>query len=268
VLYYVIALVYSGYQFNLKKKQFLTQSQIRQSSELMSSGRRPRRSNQHLSWLARIWQYIIHPSQNRSASSSKYELVSTNYQCERESACRDAHVGLAVSDVSKSFLSTEQECEIQVLSHINARLFAGTVTTLLGSNGGGKSTLLRILCGFDSNHEGNVHYAQDAGDARRVVGWCSQNDALYSYLTIREHLELYCELLASMRLPLSLLTANNQSIFEGISTLLTSLDLLEHQYKYPTCLSGGMKRRLSLALASLGDPVILLLDEPTSGCDR
>jgi ABC-type multidrug transport system ATPase subunit len=46
------------------------------------------------------------------------------------------------------------------------------------------------------------------------------------------------------------------------------LDLLEHQFKYPTSLSGGMKRRLSLAMAALGDPMILLLDEPTSGCDR
>lgn len=55
---------------------------------------------------------------------------------------------------------------------------------------------------------------------------------------------------------------------EGITSLLKRLDLLEHQHKYPTALSGGMKRRLSLALASLGDPLILLLDEPTSGCDR
>jgi ABC-type transporter Mla maintaining outer membrane lipid asymmetry ATPase subunit MlaF len=124
------------------------------------------------------------------------------------------------------------------------------------------------LGGFDSSFDGNVYYVKEAGDSRRTVGWCSQSDALYAHLTIREHCELFCALLSVSGVPLASLTVNAQSVSSGITNLLASLDLLEHQHKYPTALSGGMKRRLSLSLAALGDPLLLLLDEPTSGCDR
>lgn len=146
--------------------------------------------------------------------------------------------------------------------------------------------MLRILGGFDSSYDGSIHYVKDADDRRRTVGWCSQVDALYDFLTVREHCNLFCDLLVAggvsrASLPFatdgntyasigleSARTEEKECAVGSITSLLTQLDLFEHQDKYPSALSGGMKRRLSLCLAALGEPVILLLDEPTSGCDR
>ena len=128
--------------------------------------------------------------------------------------------------------------------------------------------MLRILGGFDTDHSGNVYYVETRNNNRRIIGWCSQHNALYDNLTVKEHLELYCEILSIFDCPMSSLTASGQSLSDGISSLIYALDLYEHEVKIPGALSGGMKRRLSLALAGVGDPLILLLDEPTSGCDR
>jgi ABC-type nitrate/sulfonate/bicarbonate transport system ATPase subunit len=277
LFYFSVAILWSSYQFQLRAKQLASAEDIRRHNvepvESFASG-----GFAILEYVTTAWQTMM--SKDIILTSQEYELVGMNgthydsieqhrYESSSNSDIKDlGNVGLVVSDVSKSYVSTEKECQIQVLSHIQATLHAGQVTTLLGSNGGGKTTLLRILGGFDYSYEGDIFYVKEAEDERRVVGWCSQNDALYHFLTIREHLEMYCEILSLAGNQLTSLTDEPRSVSKGITSLLNSLDLLEHQFKYPTSLSGGMKRRLSLAMAALGDPMILLLDEPTSGCDR
>ena len=294
-LFYGLALLCSNYQFQLRRKRFATQ----QEAHCINSPEPDRGGGsddqcRFFAWVTGIWQFIMTSSGSRStytdaSNNSDYELVATADRSVEQAQhpqhsqqypygmtasiphlSRRPTVGLVVSDISKSFISTEKECQVEVLSHIQAQLHTGCVTTLLGSNGGGKTTLLRILGGFDPLYEGDVYYVQDSGcTTRRTVGWCSQHDALYEYLTIREHMDLFCALLGLAEVSHSNLTSPARpAVSEETTALLTRLDLLVHQDKYPTALSGGMKRRLSLALASLGDPSILLLDEPTSGCDR
>lgn len=120
--------------------------------------------------------------------------------------------------------------------------------------------MLKLLGGFDKNYHGSIIWDDNLkSNQRRIIGWCPQNDALFEYLTIREHLQLFY----------SLLTTNMSSseIEAKITCDLEQLNLFEHENKYVYQLSGGMKRRLMLSLAFIGNPKILLLDEPTSGCD-
>lgn len=274
-MFYAIAMACSWYQFQIREKNVTTLKAIQ--LEGVDATQNPGDAFGFVRGMTHVWQEFM--SKDISFGTAEYELLDVSgngahapmqnqyYQCE-QSEDSTIDVGLVVSKVSKSYVSTEKECQIQVLSHIDACLHSGRVTTLLGSNGGGKTTLLRILGGFDSSYEGSVHYINEAAVHRRIVGWCSQNDALYEFLTIREHVEMFCAILVADGIQLTRLTACSRSIAEGITVLLSSLELLEHQDKYPAALSGGMKRRLSLALAALGDPMLLLLDEPTSGCDR
>jgi ABC-type multidrug transport system ATPase subunit len=210
---------------------------------------------------------------------------------------------LYVTSVSKGY-TVYGGATVSVLSGINSRLAVGTVTSLLGSNGAGKSTLMRIIVGLDSDYDGFIYYPQPdacyaaalaararagvgaragAGDPEdahsRMIGWCPQHDALFDFLSVHEHLELFADLLGCALGPeyFEVLAGPEGGAYSRFSVskrekqfnrTLTSLGLVDQRSKPAGDLSGGMKRRLSLALASLGNPVVLVLDEPTSGCDN
>jgi ABC-type multidrug transport system ATPase subunit len=120
----------------------------------------------------------------------------------------------------------------------------GETLALIGPNGAGKSTLLAILAGALEASGGRV---ERVGDVR--VGWVPQRPALYDRLTARENLELFARL-------------------EGRGdpgTLLTRFDLPADKPAHE--LSVGNRQRLNVALALLGEPRVLLLDEPTASLD-
>jgi hypothetical protein len=238
LLYYILALICSSFQYKLPRKQFITPNDMLRNNHLQYMY-----SHDYFNdWLSNILQYIWpHRSDNNNCHNSfQYEVIENNNEVNDKSFKHhsdEMSVGLVISDVSKSFVSTENEYLINVLHHIRATLFSGCVTTLLGSNGGGKTTLMRILGGFDSSYFGNIYYIKEANESRRIVGWCSQSDALYSYLTIREHIELFCDLLSINNVSLSTIIfpnnnyqidaeKNNFNISDEITILLTKLGLL------------------------------------------
>lgn len=92
---------------------------------------------------------------------------------------------------------------------------------------------------------------------QKNLGLCQQFDVLYETLTVKEHLKLVCEL---KNLPIEQIEA---TILETLNVVMLS----EHQDKQTKELSGGMKRKLSLAMAIVSKPNLLILDEPTSGLD-
>jgi ABC-type multidrug transport system ATPase subunit len=139
----------------------------------------------------------------------------------------------------------------EVLRDVSCELIAGQVVGLLGSNGAGKSTLMRIIGGFDNDYLGVVTFS--SGIYGRSLGWCPQGDALFEQLTVEEHVLLYLNILG--------LTP------DMTHDILESVGLVNHKHKQINILSGGMRRRLCLAIACCNHPQVILLDEPTTGCD-
>ncbi len=138
----------------------------------------------------------------------------------------------------------------------------GEVFGFLGPNGAGKTTSINMLCGLLKPDAGRVFiHGQPVADGdaqvRTQVGVCPQNIVVWERLTCLEQLQFMGEMYG---LPGSL--ARERSV-----ALLEQLDLLDKRDRQARTLSGGMRRRLSLALALVHDPAIVVLDEPEAGLD-
>lgn len=138
----------------------------------------------------------------------------------------------------------------------------GEVLGLLGPNGAGKTTLISILTGLIKPTSGEAwvgghHVLTDLPNVYKSIGVCPQFDLFWEDLTIEEHLLFYLRLKGS----------DTSTEDERIRQICSQVELREHMYKQAKSLSGGMKRRLSLAVALAGDPKAVFLDEPTTGLD-
>ena len=140
----------------------------------------------------------------------------------------------------------------------------GRVTSLLGHNGAGKTTTISVLTGLLRGDGGRGRAFVDGADvetemerARASMGVCPQFDVLWPTLTVREHLRLFARFRG---IPASL--AGVEADEKMAATGLTS-----KADRRAGTLSGGQRRALSLAIAFIGDPDVVLLDEPTSGMD-
>lgn len=134
-------------------------------------------------------------------------------------------------------------------------------TVLLGHNGAGKTTLIDIISGHNQKTSGLVRidgYNIDShpSEARRRVGFCPQFDVLFERLTVEEHLFFY-----------GIVKGARDELKQEIEELLVQSGLDVHRRKLSKALSGGYKRKLSLAIAMIAKSKVLILDEPTSGMD-
>ncbi|PQP94893.1 hypothetical protein Pyn_04462 [Prunus yedoensis var. nudiflora] len=132
----------------------------------------------------------------------------------------------------------------------------------LGTNGAGKTTTLSMLTGEESPTDGTAcifgkDICSNPKAARRHIGFCPQFDALLEFLTVQEHLELYATIKG----------VPDYQIDDVVMEKLVEFDLLKHANKPSFSLSGGNKRKLSVAIAMIGDPPIVILDEPSTGMD-
>ncbi|KDO21519.1 hypothetical protein SPRG_12483 [Saprolegnia parasitica CBS 223.65] len=132
----------------------------------------------------------------------------------------------------------------------------------LGINGAGKSTTLKMLMGQVAPSAGAAYlagydvYSQQT-ESRSLVGYCPQFDALFDTMTVREHLELYAALRG-----LDVASAST-----AVTSLLHKLHLQPFEHVLAGDLSGGNKRKTSVAIAMIGSPPIIILDEPSTGMD-
>jgi ABC-2 type transport system ATP-binding protein len=150
----------------------------------------------------------------------------------------------------------------QVLKGIDLDIAAGTIFALLGPNGAGKTTVVNILStliqanGGEATVYGNSVTRQPDG-VRAAIGVTGQFSAVDNFLTGEENLNLMADL---NRLP-------KAQKSRRVADLLQRFDLVEAAKKSATTYSGGMRRRLDLAMSLLGDPRVVFLDEPTTGLD-
>ena len=143
-----------------------------------------------------------------------------------------------------------------VLPGLTAEVEAGSVTGLLGPSGSGKSTLIRAIVGVQIVAAGNVLVlGEPAGSAqlRRRVAYVTQAPSVYADLTVRENLRYFARVLGLPR--------------ARAEDPITTVGLEDEADRVVQKLSGGQRARASLATALLGEPEVLVLDEPTVGQD-
>ncbi len=148
------------------------------------------------------------------------------------------------------------------VDHVSFRIPRGEIFGFLGSNGCGKSTTMKMLTGLLAASEGTARLfgqAVDSGNiaVRRRVGYMSQAFSLYSELTVRQNLDLHARLFG----------LDPATIPGRIDEMVARFGLEEVTDALPDALPLGIRQRLSLAVAMIHAPEILILDEPTSGVD-
>jgi ABC-2 type transport system ATP-binding protein len=144
------------------------------------------------------------------------------------------------------------------LDNLSLQVGKGELFGLLGPNGAGKTTTISILCGIVKPTSGTAEICgydiqKNPQKVKEQIGVCIQETAIYPYLTGLENLALFG----------SLYGMNKKAIKERSKLLLEKMELKEDAKRITSKYSGGMKRRLSLALALIHDPRIAFLDEPT-----
>ncbi|QTE69796.1 ABC transporter ATP-binding protein [Aristaeella hokkaidonensis] len=161
------------------------------------------------------------------------------------------HNGICVTDLYKKYGNNT------VLNNINMTLMPGEIVGLVGTNGAGKSTLLSILCGLKRNYTGNVEI--DGVNIRSMrrkknIGCLIENPGLYPALTGMENIKYFTSFTDTVTT-------------DEIKALVGALELGDFINKKVKKYSLGMKQRLGIAIALLGSPKYLLLDEPMRGVD-
>jgi ATP-binding cassette subfamily A (ABC1) protein 3 len=148
--------------------------------------------------------------------------------------------------------------EFQAINDLSLELYNGQIFALLGHNGAGKTSLIKIISGTEEAQNGDIllnghSLLSDKEFLYKTIGLCSQDDILFQDLTVEEQLNLMCTLQGG----------DNSRVKE----LLIEIELIDKSKELAKNLSGGQKRKLCVALALCGDSKLVLLDEPTSGMD-
>ncbi|MDD3004819.1 ATP-binding cassette domain-containing protein [Flavobacterium sp.] len=169
---------------------------------------------------------------------------------------------LVIQDLTKSFETTA------VLKGLTLSLKKGENLVILGKSGTGKSVLIKCIVRLLKADSGSIKVLgeeitalnnEELNKARRKIGFLFQSGALYDSMTVRENLEF----------PLKRIFKNlsKQEIEEKVKNALENVGLPDSIDKMPSELSGGMRKRISLARTIIVDPEIMLYDEPTTGLD-
>uniref|UniRef100_A0A5S6Q194 ABC transporter domain-containing protein n=1 Tax=Trichuris muris TaxID=70415 RepID=A0A5S6Q194_TRIMR len=170
-------------------------------------------------------------------------------------------IGIRAIGLTKIYHSAKKT-DKPSLDDLNVDFYDGQIAAVLGPNGAGKTTMMSIICGLIPPTEGTVVvYGMDIltnmPAVRRSLGFCPQHNILFDRLTVKEHLQFYS----------SIKGVNIQGKDEEIDSLLRDTKLMNKKNELSMNLSGGMKRKLSIAIAFIGGPKVVMLDEPTAGVD-
>ena len=169
---------------------------------------------------------------------------------------------IEINNLSKGF------ADLKVLQNLSLQLFDGENLVVLGKSGSGKSVLIKCIVRLLMPDQGTINVLgeniselerKELATIREKVGFLFQSGALYDSMTIKQNLEF----------PLKRIRKNlsQKEIDEKIKEVLENVGLTDTLNKMPSELSGGMRKRASLARTIVVDPMIILYDEPTTGLD-
>ena len=177
-------------------------------------------------------------------------------------ATKRSEVVIEISNLKKGF--GEQE----ILKNVSLTLTNGENLVVLGKSGSGKSVLIKCIVRLFNPDSGTIRVlgkdvsglsSEELGELRKKIGYLFQSGALYDSMTVRQNLEFPLRRIKK--------ELNQKEINEKVKEVLENVGLLDAIDKMPSQLSGGMRKRISLARTIVVDPMIILYDEPTTGLD-
>ncbi|XP_059827445.1 ATP-binding cassette sub-family A member 13-like [Hypanus sabinus] len=178
----------------------------------------------------------------------------------KEEITNKLEIGVAVRSLTKVYKHNDKAA----IKDLNLDFYKGEITALLGPNGAGKTTIMSMLTGLHQPTSGVVYVGgrnmnRDISDIREELGVCLQHDVLFDTLTVEEHLQLY----GTIKAP----EWTKEKLQKEVNMALEKAGIYQYQHKRVGTLSGGTKRKLSLAISFIGSSTTIILDEPTSGVD-
>eukprot|EP00930_Biecheleria_cincta_P035592 TRINITY_DN24474_c0_g2_i1.p1 TRINITY_DN24474_c0_g2~~TRINITY_DN24474_c0_g2_i1.p1 ORF type:complete len:1946 (-),score=303.44 TRINITY_DN24474_c0_g2_i1:87-5924(-) len=224
----------------------------------------------HFPLLASYWKEVFgcssalgesqsddHDAEDPGEAADLFEAESA----EHLKALRDTNKVVSIRGLRKDFVK-DSGVVLKAVDNLNLTMYEGECFCLLGHNGAGKSTTMSLMTGISTPTAGFISVygmlmPTDASKIRSNMGFCMQHDVIWDELTVEEHIWLFHGLLG---IP-------HEKGCVASTHLLTEVELINKRHSYARSLSGGMKRKLNVALALLGDRRIVMLDEPTAGMD-
>ncbi|AEE15164.1 Fe(3+)-transporting ATPase [Thermodesulfobium narugense DSM 14796] len=163
---------------------------------------------------------------------------------------------ISIVNITKSFGKKK------VLDNINLELDKGKILTILGPDGSGKTTLIKIIIGLLRPDSGeifinNINITKNISSTRELIGYKAQEFSLYQDLTISENIRFFG----------NLYSLSGKELDEREDFILEFIGLKSFKHRFAEALSGGMKTRLAIGCALIHNPPVLLLDEPNVGVD-
>lgn len=153
----------------------------------------------------------------------------------------------------------------RILNDVNCHIESNDFVAIIGGSGAGKTTLMNAISGFDKKVQGSIMYngvdlRVHFNEWKSIIGYVPQEDIIFENLTLRRMLHYT----ANLKMPSDTSKAEKE---KRIDQVLNMVELSEHQNTLIRKLSGGQKKRASIAVELLADPSVFFLDEPTSGLD-
>ncbi|CAF0889943.1 unnamed protein product [Didymodactylos carnosus] len=200
-------------------------------------------------------EYLINLEKNQSENTNELDNRVKQRSASIESYS-DGEVGVEIINLCKYYNNK------LALKNLSVKFYQNQITSFLGRNGAGKSTTWSILTGLIPPTSGTAYIdgwdiLTDIKKIRQNIGFTPQHNVLFDLLTVREHLEFFARLKG----------AADETIDIEIERMLDDLMLTNKRDNYSTELSGGMKRKLSIAIAFCANSKTVILDEPTAGVD-
>ncbi|PIK44967.1 putative ATP-binding cassette sub-family A member 2, partial [Apostichopus japonicus] len=193
-----------------------------------------------------------------SVTEEDQELLIRNEGITCEAEPSDLPLGVSIQNLTKIYKDGHKVA----VNKLSLNMYEGQITSFLGHNGAGKTTTMSVLTGLFPPTSGTAKiYDKDIRtdmlQIRKSLGMCPQHNALFDGLTVEEHMQFYGLLKGLPKAEIKSLT----------DSLIQDIGLRSKRHKRVECLSGGMQRKLSVAVAFVGGSKTVILDEPTAGVD-
>lgn len=197
-------------------------------------------------------------AEGRAYISNKPDIELGNNDANVEAEPKNKKLGVSIKNLKKVY----KEGKKLAVDDLSINFYEGQITSFLGHNGAGKTTTMSILTGLFEPTDGTAYiYGYDIrsemDNIRKSLGMCPQHNVLFDGLTVEEHLWFFARLRG----------LENDMVKKEMEQMIKDVGLPHKRKELSSSLSGGMKRKLSVAIAFCGNAKTVILDEPTAGVD-